>query len=231
MTGSAEFPVTSSQDGTRIQYYFSENEVAGSDFENNIVWNDLNQNDLPLSLPGITDKYLYVKTEAPKTGQGSTVYVNSFVKCIEITYEQRVLNDPQIRTEADHTVNEDGKTKKGNVIFTVSQAPDAVIAYTYDKGGITLTRVSDTLRKDLNQKVSGSVATMLKDGTDTYIRANGIWYRCNCAGEVLEYQNSIKLTDEKLAGDGSSISIAVAADGYLPKCSELIPSKNWEHRR
>ena len=32
-------------------------------------------------------------------------------------------------------------------------------------------------------------------------------------------RNSIKLTDEKLAGDGSSISIAVAADGYLPKCS------------
>ena len=79
----AEFPVTG-PDGTRIQYYFSENEVAGSDFENNIVWNDLNQNDLPLSLPGITDKYLYVKTEAPKTGHGSTVYVNSFVKCIEI---------------------------------------------------------------------------------------------------------------------------------------------------
>ena len=214
----AEFPVTG-PDGTRIQYYFSENEVAGSDFENNIVWNDLNQNDLPLSFPGITDKYLYVKSEAPKTDEASTVYVNSFVKCIEITYEQRVLNDPQIRTEADHTVNEDGKTKKGNVIFTVSQAPDAVIAYTYDKGGITLTRVSDTLRKDLNQKVSGSATTMLKDGTDTYIRANGIWYRCNCAGEVLEYQNSIKLTDEKLAGDGSSISIAVAADGYLPKCS------------
>ncbi len=46
----AEFPVTG-PDGTRIQYYFSENEVAGSDFENNIVWNDLNQNDLPLSFP------------------------------------------------------------------------------------------------------------------------------------------------------------------------------------
>ena len=129
------------------------------------------------------------------------------------------MSDPQISTEPDRAVNEDGKTQKGNVIITIPKVSNAVIAYTRDKGGITLTRVSDTIRKKLNQKVSGSAAAFLKDGTDAYIRANGIWYRCKCTGEVLEYKDSIELDETQLAGDGSSISIAAAVDGYLPKCS------------
>lgn len=39
------------------------------------------------------------------------------------------------------------------------------------------------------------------------------------AQESAEYKDSIKLDEHKLAGEGASISIAVAADGYLPKCS------------
>ena len=35
----------------------------------------------------------------------------------------------------------------------------------------------------------------------------------------MEYKDSIELDETQLAGDGSSISIAAAVDGYLPKCS------------
>lgn len=206
--------------GGSIQYFFSENRIAETDLAR-ISWNDVNENTFPLSFPGTESRYLYVKMTAPdsKTTGFSRTYVNTSVKCFYITYEQGILNDPKISTEPDRTVNEDGKTKKGNVIITIPKLPNAVIAYTRDKGGITLTRVSDTIRKKLNQKVSGSAAAFLKDGTDTYIRVNGIWYRCKCAGEVLEYKDSIELDETQLAGDGSSISIAAAVDGYLPKCS------------
>ncbi len=205
--------------GGTIQYAFSETAIAETDLTR-IKWNHVDGSTFPLSFPGAESRYLYVKMTAPdsKTAGLSKTYVNTSVRCFYITYKQGMLSDPQIRTEADCTVNEDGKTQKGKVNFDISQAPNAVIVYTLDKSGITLTRVNDTLRKELNQKVSGSAATILKDGTDTYIRANGIWYRCKCAGEVLEYKDGIELTDTELNKDGSSISIVAAVDGYLPKC-------------
>lgn len=221
-SGSAAAEYAAVAEKTTIQYYFSSNEEQVRDL-GALPWKTLGIDEsLPLELPETEDRYLYVRMTAPTSGF-SRSYVDADVALFAITYPlKRNLKDLTVTTIPETEVKDTGAIGTGTVKISVPDTPKAVMVYTLDSGGIRTTRVNDTsIRESLNQKASGQEQAVVKDDTGCYIRVDKIWYQCESSGEVLEYKDGIELTEKELSGDGTTIHVIAAADGYVLKTAEV----------
>ena len=75
-------------------------------------------------------------------------------------------------------MTEDGKIGSGEVKIKAPAewTANTVMVYTMDADDIQLERVEESTRTSLNQKAEGTQATVIKDETGCYVRANRIWY-------------------------------------------------------
>ena len=182
------------------QYCLSASEITDN---SQIKWSNYTS---PISLGG--KQYLYVR----KIYNKNQYYLESSIQKYTFSYMESssaiVHSTPSSGSYLDVgdsvQLEQSGGATASGIYYTVKYDPNTAQTP-------TLSRVSDSVRKQLNLDGNGPTGYYQFEG-NVYIKVNGLWYKCN-DGTVQKYEGPITTIEELRTNNGMWIYAFVADEG------------------